>query len=80
MSGIMAFHRTLAEAVTASPFNCTTACLCCGEAIEGATVGWDLQLPGMETPITRAMMHRDCAFEMAQGLILDTWPNRRIAP
>lgn len=73
----MTFSRTLAEAIDASPFNCTVECLCCGGQIEGPTIGYDLNLPGMDAPITRAMMHRDCAFAMAQRIICDAWPNRR---
>jgi hypothetical protein len=74
----MTFSPTLTDAIDASPFNWTTSCLCCGEAIEGPTVGYDLCLPGGDSTITRAMMHRDCAFAMAQRIICDAWPNRRV--
>jgi hypothetical protein len=38
-------------------------------------VGYDLILPGTDH-LTRALFHRDCAFAMAQRLIIDTWPHR----
>ena len=73
----MTFSPTFAEASASSPFLHTTNCICCGTPIKGPTIAYDLELPGAETPLTRAMMHRDCAFAMAQRIICDAWPNRR---
>lgn len=65
-----------ADAAQASPFNTHQICLSCGEPTDGATVGYDLILPGTKI-YTRALFHRDCAFAMAQRIICDAWPNRR---
>lgn len=58
-----------------SPFDVHEPCFCCGQKIEGPVVSYDAHItPGT---ITRVLMHRDCAFAMAQRIICDAWPNRR---
>lgn len=34
--------------------------------------------PIVENLVHRILMHRDCAFAMAQRLICDAWPNRHM--
>lgn len=51
-------------------------CAFCGESLVGPLVVYDMQLePGS---LEGLAMHRDCAFAMAQRMILDAWPNRRV--
>ena len=71
----MTFYKDL-ETASESSFNNSDTCLCCGEPSNGPLVGYDLILPGSEI-YTRALFHRDCAFAMAQRIIVDAWPNRR---
>lgn len=50
--------------------------MACGNPLKGATIVYDMQ--DMADPLyTRYTFHRDCAFEMAQRIICDAWPNRR---
>ena len=72
----MTFHKDRDAALKDSPFKTHDVCMCCGEPANGPIVGYDLTLPGTDI-LTRAMFHRDCAFAMAQRIIVDTWPNRR---
>lgn len=58
-----------------SPLDLQEHCLCCGQTIEGPVISYDGHLvPGT---LTRILMHRDCAFAMAQRVICDAWPHRR---
>jgi hypothetical protein len=70
------FHKDLQAAHNDSPFQTHDTCLCCGEPADGPLVGYDLTLPGTDI-YSRALFHRDCAFAMAQRIIMDAWPNRR---
>ena len=72
----MTFHPSLEAAETGSPFNTHDICMCCGEKADGPLIGYDLTLPNPEGHV-RALFHRDCAFAMAQRIIIDAWPNRR---
>jgi len=71
----MTFHKDLSDAETESPCETYDVCMCCGEPSSGPLVGYDLHLPGSDL-YTRALFHRDCAFAMAQRIIIDAWPNR----
>lgn len=76
----MTYFTDARDAADESPFPHYDHCLCCGKESTGATVAWDLQLPGTELPMTRVLFHRECAFKMAQGMIVDAWPNRHEGP
>lgn len=71
----MSFHPSLQHAHENSPIRTHDICLCCGKPASGPLVGYDLvrTSEGYE----RVLMHRDCAFAMAQRIIMDAWPNRR---
>jgi hypothetical protein len=71
----MTYFNDKASAEAHAPFKTYPTCMCCGEATDGPLVGYDLILPGTDH-LTRALFHRDCAFAMAQRLIIDTWPHR----
>lgn len=71
----MTYHKDLEAAERDSPFNTHDVCMCCGSTSDGPLVGYDLILPD-DTTLTRALFHRDCAFAMAQRLIMDAWANR----
>lgn len=73
----MTYHKDAASAKADSPFTTHDVCLCCGEQTDGPLVGYDLVLPGT-SGYTHVLLHRDCAFAMAQRLILDTWPKRHV--
>lgn len=75
----MTYFADAETAANESPFAIHDTCLCCGEAANGPTIGYDLILPGSDK-MTRAFFHRDCAFAMAQRIICDAWPNRRDKP
>lgn len=49
-------------------------CACCGTNLDGPTVVYDLHLES--NSISGLAMHRDCAFALAQRIIVDAWPNR----
>jgi hypothetical protein len=72
----MTFHLSLEAAEQDSPFNTHDVCMCCGKKVVGPLIGYDLTLPNSDI-LTRALFHRDCAFAMAQRIIMDAWPNRR---
>ena len=72
----MTYHRTFAEAQNNSYFaNVTPQCFNCNEAIDGPTVVYD-GYPTADGFVKHVYMHRDCAFAMANRMILDAWPNR----
>lgn len=58
-----------------TPHGFSDFCFGCGKRIEGPTVRYDGYLKANE--VASIFMHRDCAFAIAQRLIIDTWPNRR---
>lgn len=70
----MTFHPSPEDAHKDSVYDTYDTCLCCGEPASGPLVGYDLMLT--ENQFRRALMHRDCAFAMAQRIIVDAWPNR----
>ena len=70
----MTYHATYQKAVDSSPFEITSRCFCCNEPIEGAVVSYD-GFVGSDK-LTRVVMHRDCAFALAQRVICDAWPHR----
>lgn len=76
----MTFYISVVTAEEQSPFKLQTSCFCCGKAIQtaadGPVVGYDAY-PGTEL-LQSVLMHRDCAFAMAQRIICDAWPNRRV--
>lgn len=72
----MTYYKDGQAAEADSPFNPAAICMCCGEAPAGPTVGYDLVMPETGTS-SRVLFHRDCAFAMAQRIIMDAWPNRR---
>lgn len=51
-------------------------CFCCGQHIEGPTFTYDAH-PVNDGYIRSVHMHRDCAFAMAQRVIVDVWTHRR---
>ena len=75
----MTFHISVVTARDKSLFELQTKCFCCGKAIQkaadGPVVAYDAY-PGTEL-LRFVLMHRDCAFAMAQRIICDAWPNRR---
>lgn len=75
----MTFYASPVEAAEKSPVRLTNYCFCCSgplaEEADGPVIAYDACLtPG---GYTRVLMHRDCAFAMAQRIICDAWPNRR---
>lgn len=75
----MTFHISVVVAKEDTPFELQTRCFCCnGElktAADGPLVSYDAYPNAAR--LTRVLMHRDCAFAMAQRIICDAWPNRR---
>lgn len=69
----MTYYRNPELARKNSPVEITSKCPACGDPLSGATVVYDLY----GTDIPGYAFHRDCAFEMAQRIICDAWPNRR---
>lgn len=52
-----------------------TNCICCGQEILSDVVAYDMCIADPNKYV-RTLMHRKCAFEMAQRIICDAWPNR----
>lgn len=73
----MTYHATLEEARADHPWRTAEGkhCFCCGKPLDGPTVAYDAH-PVVEHLKHRVLMHRDCAFAMAQRIICDAWPNR----
>lgn len=71
----MSYYPNANRAADIALFPVVKKCLCCGEEVSGPTVMYDGFPSGSET-LMSMMMHRDCAFAMAQRLICDAWPNR----
>jgi hypothetical protein len=69
----MTYYASPEEARAKSHFVLTTKCVACDKPLSGATIVYDLY----GTEPTGNTFHRDCAFEMAQRIICDAWPNRR---
>lgn len=72
----MTYFKDARTAKEQSHFATYETCMCCGKPTAGSTVVYDLTLPGTDI-YTSAFFHRDCAFDMAQRIICDAWPNRR---
>lgn len=68
----MTFYKTPEIAREKSLVELTTVCVSCGDPLTGATVVYELY--GTDT--IGHTFHRQCAFEMAQRMICDAWPNR----
>lgn len=75
----MTFHANLEDAKANHPWKtpATSHCFCCGKQLDGPLVGYDVDSPSEGGP-QRVLMHRDCAFAMAQRIICDAWPKRRV--
>jgi hypothetical protein len=73
----MSYFKDRAAAEAGAHFRLSTTCLCCGEETDGPLVSYDLILPGTDY-YTSVLLHRDCAFAMAQRLITDTWQHRHV--
>jgi len=75
----LTFYISVVTAREQSLFKLQTQCFCCGKAIEtaadGPVIAYDAH-PGTEL-LHSVLMHRDCAFAMAQRIICDAWPKRR---
>lgn len=68
----MTYYKNPELARVNSLYKTTTKCAACGSPLTGATVVYDLY----GTEIVGHAFHRNCAFEMAQRIICDAWPNR----
>ncbi|MFS8372670.1 hypothetical protein EIQ27_04945 [Xanthomonas campestris pv. armoraciae] len=71
----MSYFKDRAFAEQGPSFSPISACFACGDEIVGPIVrhdGYDAGGRGVSL-----YMHRDCAFVMAQRLVVDSWPNRR---
>ncbi|WP_143853348.1 hypothetical protein [Brucella pseudogrignonensis] len=69
----MTYYRTAADARAQANFNHSDKCVACDKPLAGPTIVYDLY----GTDQVGNAFHRDCAFEMAQRIICDAWPNRR---
>lgn len=73
----MTYHPTFNSAQNNLRFEeIGTHCFCCSESISGPTITYDA-FPSGDGFVRSVHMHRDCAFSMANAIILDAWPNRR---
>lgn len=77
---IMTHSISIIAATEQSPFALEPRCFCCNKELinaqDGSVISYDAW-PTSEV-LTRVVMHRDCAFAMAQRIICDAWPNRRV--
>lgn len=75
----MTFSISIVVEKDRSPFQLQTRCFCCNEEVKTANDGPIISYDAWPTSdvLTRVVMHRDCAFAMAQRIICDAWPNRR---
>jgi hypothetical protein len=76
----MTFDISVVVAKEESPFEILSdQCFCCGKVLRTASDGPVVSYDGFvrSENMSRVLMHRDCAFAMAQRLICDAWPNRR---
>lgn len=72
----MTFHATFAAAKYAASYDLSgETCFCCGKTINGPTITYDVY-KGDSGGMHSVPMHRDCAFAMAQRLIIDAWRHR----
>lgn len=76
----MTFYISPLVAKAESHFGFEDRCFCCNKpltkASDGPVIGYDAYPTG--EGMANVMMHRDCAFAMAQRIICDAWPNRRV--
>jgi hypothetical protein len=72
------FYISVVTAREKSLFELQSICFCCGKVIQtaadGPVIGYDAY-PATDL-MQSVLMHRDCAFAMAQRIICDSWPNR----
>lgn len=71
----MTYFSDTAAAAAQPIYNSPECCFSCSRELAGPTVRYDGFLS--DGAGLSVFMHRDCAFVMAQRLIVDTWPNRR---
>jgi len=71
----MSYFKDRESAAASSPYNSPQSCFGCGQPLDGPTVRHDGYQPDGEG--LSVFLHRDCAFAMAQRMIVDSWPNRR---
>jgi len=71
----MSYFKDRQAAESGFSHSTVDSCFTCGKKIEGPNVRHDGYEPGGRS--VSIYLHRDCAFVMAQRLIVDTWPNRR---
>lgn len=69
----MTFYADRADAEKRSHTPIPETCAVCGDALGWPVVQYDVL--GEEKDL---WMHRDCAFAMAQRIICDAWPHRRV--
>lgn len=77
----MTFDISVVAAKEESPLQVQTRCFCCNQELTNVADGPVVSYDAWPTPETliRVMMHRDCAFAMAQRIICDAWPKRRVS-
>lgn len=75
----MTFYASAVVAQQEPGYKKTQHCFCCNQAVteigDGPVIGYDAYIS--DGVMERVLMHRDCAFAMAQRIICDAWPNRR---
>jgi hypothetical protein len=71
----MTYFADFEKASAFVPYNEPKQCFGCGKELLGPIVRYDGY--GENGVGQSEYFHRDCAFAVAQRLILDTWPNRR---
>jgi hypothetical protein len=76
----MTFYISPIVAQAESPFEALDHCFCCGEGLSKVQDGSVVAYDAWPTQVSHksVLMHRDCAFAMAQRIICDAWPNRRV--
>jgi hypothetical protein len=76
----MAFEISIITAREQSPIPVESRCFCCNAELKTAADGPLVAYDAYPTSngIARVLMHRDCAFAMAQRIICDAWPKRRV--
>lgn len=76
----MTFYISAVVANAESPIRGESRCFCCNQeltsALDGPVVAYDAY--PTSDGMVRMLMHRDCAFAMAQRIICDAWPKRRV--
>ena len=70
----MSYFPDIESAMSEVAYNTPDTCFECGQKIDGPNVRFNGYLA--EGQGVSLFLHRDCAFQLAQCLIVDTWPNR----